>query len=341
MSRRRGARAPLEDRLAPTLDEVAAAYGAARGVDPETLTLEVVATRARRGGWIIGYRVRPGTGRAPEERLVGKVYPSTEKSETTFHIMRHAWSHGMGTDAELSMPRPLAHLRHRCTVLMTHAPGLPLAACLDQDDGARTLACRAAEWLLRLHRVPAIRDGAALVSRAQADLDRMLADLAVRLPAQAPRITRLGHRLRDLDRRIRWHPRVFLHGDLHPSNLFADSTRLTGIDFDHAGLGDPVWELSYLATHAEILALRVGAAAEQASRLERAHSFGRELIATYLARARDVGPDLAERLARSRALTLLESLHYDVAILHVPRPPVTDAMITEAEASLTAIASTT
>lgn len=339
MSRGPGARPPLGARPAPRLDEVTAAYAAARGVDPATVTLELASIREQRGRRIIEYRVRPCADGTPGERLISKVYRDENRSEATFRIMRHAWSQGMGADTVLTMVQPLARLRHRCTVLMTHAPGAPLAAWLDRPPAPRPLARQAAEWLLRLHRVPAIRGDECLAPRAQADLDRMTAELSERLPTHSRRIDRLRHRLRDLDRKIPRHSMVFVHGDLHPRNLFVASTRLTAIDFDHAGMGDAAWELSYLVTQLEIMALRDGPPAQRATRRDRARRFGRELLAAYRARAHHLGSAVEERLARSRALTLLESLHYDVAILQLPQPQITELLITEAEASLAAVAS--
>lgn len=319
--------------LAPTSAEIAEAYARARRTPADAWSVESISDRIYLNKDIIEYRVRPSRGLAgvSDEYLVGKVYPCERRSAEAYRLLSYAWRHGLGGEGGYGMSRPLAHLPHRCTVLMTRAPGWPLDRWLEQRAEAGVTAPRVADWLARMHRVrppPFPVDRELRVLRRP---DRLIDELVEALPSHGPRIARLGEAIRAARERVARLPQppVLLHGDLHPGNLFVDDAHVTAIDFDHAAVGDPATELAYLSTQLELPALRAGDAAA----IARDRSFGRVLRESYQDRMPLAREGLGARLAGTRALVLLESLHYDVVILRVRRPAEEVVLIDAAEAS--------
>lgn len=321
----------------PTSAEIAEAYARARRTSADAWTVEAVSDRVFLSKDIVEYRVRPS--REPvgvdDEYLVGKVYTSARRSAEAYRLLAYAWTHGLGGEGGYGMSRPLAHLPHRCTVLMTRAPGWPLDRWLEHHGEASMTADRIAGWLARMHRVRPPPFPVERGLRVLRKPERLLRDLVEALPAHGPRLVRIGTALCAARERVARSPQppVLLHGDLHPGNLFIDEAHVTAIDFDHAALGDPATELAYLSTQLELPALRAG----DATSIARARTFDRALRETYRDRMPLAQDGLAARLDGTRALVLLESLHYDVVILHVRRMDAEAALIDAAEASIDAL----
>jgi aminoglycoside phosphotransferase (APT) family kinase protein len=122
------------------------------------------------------------------------------------------------------------------------------------------------------------------------------------------------------------HPRVFLHGDLHPRNIFIDGDAITVIDFDHAAVGDPAWDAGYLLGQMQLTAC------ERWRDIDRLKHIGARFLSEFTS-----GPDMpdagafARRATRYRALTLLESLHYRCCVLHAAGPDLSEILLGECE----------
>ena len=265
----------------PTSAEIAEAYARARRTSADAWTVEAVSDRVFLSKDIVEYRVRPS--REPvgvdDEYLVGKVYTSARRSAEAYRLLAYAWTHGLGGEGGYGMSRPLAHLPHWCTVLMTRAPGWPLDRWLEHHGEASMTADRIAGWLARMHRV---RPPPFPVERGLRVLRKPERLACAIWSRRSPRTGRdsSGSARRYARPESGWpiapaaRP---LHGDLHPGNLFIDEAHVTAIDFDHAALGDPATELAYLSTQLELPALRAG----DATSIARARTFDRALREKY------------------------------------------------------------
>lgn len=279
--------------------------------------------------WIIEYRIlRCGpAGELREESVVGKSY-ADDRGVVAYRSMRHLWRHGLGAGSRYTIARPIAYLEPWRLLLMSRAPGRTLAANLLDPVHACRRAAEAAAWLARLHVIPLPDPPPGGDPAREAGPGRFVRELGAAVPDQSDRIGALGRVLAE-EGASPSSPTVLLHGDFHPRNVFIDADRVTAIDFDHCAAGDPARDVAYLISQIQVAAFfRFGD-------FHRHDEFARAALTTYLRERLPPEPDaFLTRVARCRARWLLESLHYELCIVHSRRPEIVPAFLGEAERSL-------
>ncbi|MFQ5857951.1 MAG: phosphotransferase family protein [Anaerolineae bacterium] len=275
--------------------------------------------------YFIEYRLRvrdAATERSHTVAAIAKVYAS-DRGAYPHQVLTYLWERGFREDAPYAVPRPLAYLPEHCLLLQGKAPGAPLGNQLHHPQAGPLGARAAARWLAHLHSLSPVA-GPFLQADPTANLARYHRELRAALPAQAARLGRLFTRLRDL-----FHgspaevPLVFTHGDYHAKNVFLSTSRrgelvepsryrlsdgrVTVIDFDTFGLGEPARDLGYFLAQNAIMAwLRHRS-------MRPAEAPGRAFLDEYTAQD---GTLQWPRMAAYIARTFLQSLHYELCVLH-------------------------
>lgn len=287
-------------------------------------------SRARRlRKWIIEYRIlRCGpAGELREESVVGKSY-ADDRGVVAYRLLWHLWRHGLGAGSRYTIARPIAYLEPWRLLLMSRAPGRTLAANLLDPVHACRRAAEAATWLARLHVIPLPDPPPGGDPAREAGPGRFIRELGAAVPGQRARIVALGQLLAEGGAPRSSHV-ALLHGDLHPRNVFIDADRVTVIDFDHCTAGDPARDVAYLISQIQVAAfLRFGD-------FHRHDASARAALTTYLRKRPPLEPDaFLTRVARCRARWILESLHYELCVVHARRPEIVPAFLGEVERSL-------
>lgn len=305
--------------ILPPPESIIQAYIAARGsgaLDADQLDVRVVSRGRKFSKRLFDLEIvnRDDGVSAQPATLFAKSYRDPARGETAFARLRYLRAHGL-SDEPYTLVRPIAWFADTSLLLMEKAAGTPLhhRMLAAPDDVAPARA--AANWLLRLHATP--QPTPPLLRRQSprpvVNLARICDELSLALPTHRERIASLRSRVAAGDAISAGATgAATLHGDFHPRNVFVDGERVAVIDLDHAILGDPAWDLGYLIGQLE------SAAHERWSDFTR---LARATSAAVDAYVRDAAPAearaLRRRLPRYRALTLLESLHYGVCILHL------------------------
>lgn len=179
--------------------------------------------------------------------VFGKLY-SDELGPHSFQVLKGLWEEGLGEGALYQVTKPLLYMPANNFLLMSAAAGTPLMSLIGQDSAELLTSIRqAAQWLVRLHRVP-IR-----VGRAESLWDslklfrvvRRLTKAAARVPHERKRLIEMVDALcRKGKQGPGQVPAVQTHGRFHYEHIFVNGGPVTVIDFDRSLPSDPAKDLA-------------------------------------------------------------------------------------------------
>jgi aminoglycoside phosphotransferase (APT) family kinase protein len=177
------------------------------------------------------------TGARGRQSLIGKVHARRHPAM----LFADSWALRRAADGRLSLPRPVGYLSSLGLVLQESVDGERLSnlmAATSVQDNLRLTATAIAD----LHAISAplsVRRSAAGDARA---VQRLANSLATICPQLAGPIGRLRD---DLAAEIEARATIsgLIHGDFHPGNVLVDGDRVTLIDLDNIGYGDPAADI--------------------------------------------------------------------------------------------------
>jgi hypothetical protein len=195
-----------------------------------------------------------GTGRITvsyrfgDEILVfGKLY-SDALGPHCFQVLKGLWEEGLAEGELYQVTKPLLYMPEYNLLLMSAAAGTPLISLIGQDSPEFLAHIhQAAQWLVRLHRVP-LR-----VGRAESLWDslklfrvvRRLTKAAARVPHERKRLIEMVDALcREGKQGPGQVPTVQTHGRFHYEHIFVHDGLVTVIDFDRSLPSDPAKDLA-------------------------------------------------------------------------------------------------
>jgi hypothetical protein len=244
-------------------------------------------------------------GKAGVRQYIGKIYRS-DRGRGHFQALQSLRSAGFCPPSSLTVVHPVVYLDAHCLLLQEKAPGRPLADILSEGDTiAEKALSQAGLWLATLHGKVVASD--TRIKRIAANVARYGGELAAVLPAEAARLERLMSRalLALLQPDLKLVPS---HGDFHSKNVYVtDDSRVTLIDLDTFGGLEPAADVAYFLAQSAIIGYhRHGSFA-----VSRQHRDW--FLCCYLSAAPPVPHD---RLAVHMGITFLQSLHYELCVLH-------------------------
>jgi len=224
--------------------------------------------------------------------MLGKLYTPGPLVESVRQVMKDV--HSQGTDRGLVTPRPLAVVGE--LLLMEWLPGVPMNQVVEQEgpEQAKAAIQLAAEALSKLHQ---LQVGSESLRSLESDWERH-GQRADKLGLVAPKLSERVEALRDqIKSRLSQfdsHPQVFLHGDYKTGQLLINNGRISVVDFDRAGFGDPAIDVGNFMADLHREAVTTGQA------------FLRDLADEFLTEYRACSPEFENELeVRAR---LMQSL---------------------------------
>jgi Phosphotransferase enzyme family len=284
---------------------------------PEWVSCKRAEARRRRRKYIVTYDVvsrsnRPGKMTLQIEKVVVKFYGS-DRGQTGYETLVKLWEAGFRPPSAYRVPHVYGYLPQRGALIQSQVQGTHWADYLGSDFRAlRASSTAAADWLLALQRTE-VEGAVADPVRDANNVRRFIAELGSLYPASVSRLERLGKRLiGELeDERI---PLVSSHGDFHPKNVFLSEEATTVIDFDTFACREEARDAGYAIGQLLVMSwfrlTDFGPGAEAASAFWRRFSEGNGCP--------------WDRVALHIALTLLQSLHYELYTLKNGRTELLD-----------------
>jgi hypothetical protein len=236
---------------------------------------------------------------------IGKVYGSN-RGQAHFEALHQLRKAGFCPPSPFTVVDPIAYIDEQCLLLQEKAPGRPLAEILSGHDSIATVAlAQTALCLATLHNT--VVDGKSRIEKVAADVARYVRELSIVLPHESARINMLmSHALLALLK-----PSVTLvssHGDFHSKNVYiTDDGRVTLIDLDTFGRQEPAADVAYFLAQSAIIGYH------------RHGSFAVSLRHRdwFLRCYQSASPPIPnDRLAVHLGITFLQSLHYELCVLH-------------------------
>lgn len=171
--------------------------------------------------------------------LVAKTFHD-DRGLQLLHRFQHFWQQAQADTSAPLVAQPLGYDAATRSLWQAAAPGAPLRA------GVAGMAEALADAWLAVHRAPhALADGACHDrTHWLAEAGRRQRKLARALPALATSAQETVDALTNTAACLDGAPRVLLHGDAHPGQLWLLGTRPVLFDFDEFTLGDPMEDLA-------------------------------------------------------------------------------------------------
>jgi len=200
-----------------------------------------------------------------ESAFIAKMYKRrADRAELVFDLMRRLRAAGFGDGNDVRIPEPVAYLPDWNTILMEHAPGVPLHDA--EDDALRRGFPAAGRAIAKLHRTPievsqthTVEDEIALLERWVELIDEIHERLAVATSIGMERVRDELHALEPVQP-------VLVHRDFYDKQILIDGGDTILIDFDTMAMSDPAIDLGNFLAHVELARLQgvpVEADAEQ------------------------------------------------------------------------------
>jgi hypothetical protein len=257
-------------------------------------------------------------------RMIGKVSRS-DRSRNAFHSLQSVWDAGFRPPSCYRVVQPIAYLEERRLLLQAKAPGTQLLDLIRRGDPRLPeMAGDAARWLVALHNASIAAEPFAGEPQV---VERCRAELSEELPEHAERIHHAAGALIEKFGERAGTRRVPSHGDFHPMNVFLTDDRcVTVIDFDTFSAREPASDVAYFLSQSAIMGyLDKGS-------FERSRALRRTFAAAYEEAA---GCRLDERrLGLYIAFAFLQSLHFELAILHTGNTKIAAPWLDSAERCL-------
>ncbi len=276
---------------------------------------------------VVEFEGAPGDGiPAGFERCIGKAY-SSERGRRIYEAQSRLWQAGFRPPSSFTVVQPVAYVEELGLFLQEKAPGYTLADILfDDAPPLKHAVSGAVGWLAALHSsnvaAPWRLDTIRTATETQAGR------LASFLPDQARRIERIARQALEKLEPSRLSPLVPAHGDFHPKNIYiAASGRVTAIDLDTFGLQERAADAGYLLAQTSIIGyFRTGS-------LDAAYGACNRLLRAY----EEAAPPLARgRLNLYVGMAFLQSLHYELCVLHTGNRQIIEPWLRCAESGILA-----
>jgi hypothetical protein len=252
-------------------------------------------------------------GKSGVRQYIGKIYGS-DRGRNHFEALERLRNVGFCPPSSFTVVHPVAYLDEHCLLLQEKAPGKPLADVLSDGNTAATKALsQAGLWLATLH--SKVVETHARIEKIAANISRYGSELAAVLPRESARLEALMSRALPalLTQGLKLVPS---HGDFHSKNVFiTDDGRVTLIDLDTFGQQEPAADVAYFLAQTAIIGYhRHGSFAVSQQHRE---CFWQCYLSASL-------PVPLDRLAVHLGITFLQSLHYELCVLHTANFAIVD-----------------
>ena len=194
--------------------------------------------------------------RATGEKRKVRVYLRTYRDDqgAARHLFMQHLADSLADVPEIAVPKPIAYLDDRQTLMVDNAAGVTLTTELTGPTAPANLTLTGAA-LARLHACPPAvvrqRPVADLLAAAR-DTGRTIAQLVPELRLEvASFLARLETQAREL---APAEPRL-VHGDFHPGQVLVQDQRVVLLDFDRAHVGDALFDLGNFGANLTLLEL--------------------------------------------------------------------------------------
>ena len=292
------------------------------------LRYEVSEARQKFGRSIIFCRISyENGGRIQDADLAVKLYGRAggEEALRGLRAMREA---GFAPPSGHRVPRPFGYSPEHTALLQERVSGTSWTTALREAGGEEAFgasSARAAEWLLRLQgsRVSfGEAGGAAVVGRVEGQVRELVREVSRHDERRARRLERAAGRLIGVLGEAA--PLVPSHGDYHPENVLLDGAVTSVIDLDDLGRREAAYDVGYAIGQLLVMSrFRMGGLGP-----------GAAAALSFWGRYEDEGEARWPRVAAQAARTFLQSLHYELCVLHNGRLDLLDAWTELTEAFL-------
>lgn len=289
---------------------------------------EVSESRQKFGRSVVFCRISyEDGGRREDAELAVKLYGRAGGGEA-LRGLRAVWEAGFAPPSVFRVPRPYGYSSEYNALLQERVSGTSWAATLREARGEEPFessSARAAEWLLRLQgsRVSFGEvGGPTVVDRVEGQVRELVREVSRHDERRAGRLERAAGRLRRVLRQEA--PLVPSHGDYHPENILLDAAATSVIDLDDLGHREAAYDVGYAIGQLLIMSrFRMGGLGP-----------GAVAALAFWRRYEDGGEATWPRVTAQAARTFLQSLHYELCVLHNGRLDLLDAWTELTEAFL-------
>ncbi len=248
---------------------------------------------------------------------------SNEPRINVYSVMKFLWKNNF-SQGRLTIPRPLYYSNSYRAVFYRGVKGRNLLYYLKTGDveQAETIVVKTAEWLAKLHRMPAdkVRNFNRVNSRIKTTLPgekKALARVKERYPDNFDIYAKVyRHLISEEEKFFKKSARRWLiHGDAHPENVIKMGRfKIAMIDFADASLSDFARDLGCFIQQLEYMSIKRLPDSETVGRLKR------KFLDTYSRKAKTVlTPSLLKRIKLYYNFTALRTVTY--FILHSKPDP--------------------
>lgn len=313
----------------PAIEEIVTAYELSYGTSRKVLQANLVSSTPKIRKMILEYHLiyRNQGGELKGEPLIGKVYSDQKKGIESYWFLQYLWNHGFGSEPKFTIVRPIAYLQQYRLMLMSKSPGKTLDDWIhDPNADNKQLAFLIANWLTRMHEIPLTSVRSAVRTRATADVRRFYEDLSERIPKEKAKLKSIYDQFVQNSDKLKTDQKVLLHGDFHTKNVFLHEQKVIAIDFDHHFVGDPAWDVAYLACQIQISAFFKKGDFDYFQSM--VNDFMKKYLDSHLSYNRK---EFLERISLYSARSLFESLHYELCVLNTEKFNIVDPFLTKCD----------
>jgi phosphotransferase family enzyme len=211
---------------------------------------------ARRAGYRYGVQWRHANGKTAEQLLFGKAYPET-RGAAVHEVMRQLEASPACRSGRLRVPRTYAYDSEHGILWQEFLVGPQVP----RDPGSWVRKAAQGGQALAAFQNSSIRLGPGKnLLKALMDLQEAVAEIGKSYPEHREACLRLGRRLSAAAPGLPTVPLRPVHGSFRSNRLIEVRGRTAMVDFDRAGMGDPVYDLGSFQAH--LLAASVEGKAE-------------------------------------------------------------------------------
>ncbi|NNG03006.1 MAG: aminoglycoside phosphotransferase family protein [Inquilinus sp.] len=208
------------------------------------------------------------TPNARQEVIYARVYRDG-KGAHVHETMAALWNSEARRSGLLSVAEPLGYDSDAQTLFQSAADGEPLGE-LERNESTLDHIAAVARSLAAIHGSSFLVSQVRSVEKELAWVESMAEGLLRFLPDAGERLNEVVGRLKDAHAATRGNDRCLVHGDFSVNQFLAEPGRVTMLDFDDAGMGDPYTDLgTFLARLDGRLQIQDGTLRQQANDLFR------------------------------------------------------------------------
>ncbi|WP_180994083.1 aminoglycoside phosphotransferase family protein [Bacillus sp. Marseille-P3661] len=311
----------------PSTDAIISAYENCYGNSRKVLQVKVISTVPKIRKMIVEYLVtyHNQDGKLRDEYLIGKVYSDQEKGLASFQFLQYLWNNGFSSDLQYTIVRPIAYLQQWRMMIMSKSPGKTFDDWIHAPNADNMqLAVLISNWLTSMHAIPLTEVRKTTRTRANADVERFYKELAELLPGEKAKLKSMFDDFVQKSPKLKTEEEVLLHGDFHTKNVFMHEQKIIAIDFDHHFVGDPAWDVAYLTCQIQVSSFF------KKGDFDYFQPMIEKFVNTYLDQHLSYNRNsFLERISVYGALSLFESLHYELCVLKTGKLSIVDPFLTK------------